>query len=476
MMNVTGMTRRAFTWGMAAAAAALAAEADDLCRLTLEEASERVRRKQISSEELTEACLQRIDRLNPRLNAFITVTRDEAVAQARELDAELRGGRWRGPLHGIPVALKDLIDTAGIRTTAGSAQYKNRVPSEDAAVVRRLKTAGAVLAGKTNLDEFAYNYTAETSHFGPSRNPWDPKRSPGGSSGGSAVAVAAGMCFAALGSDTGGSIRLPAALCGVTGFKPSYGRVSTEGAAPLAWSLDHIGPFARTARDAELVYDAIAKGSARGGVPRINSLRLGAPRKIFYEGLDGEVERLVADALRTLGGLTAGVRDVKLPPLPMSPDAPDLPLTYLRIIAAEAHTFHEDMMKQNPDLYHPGTRKSIELSTGLSLADYIRARLEMDRLRAGSAALFDGVELLVTPAAPAPAFEFGSPAGLVFLRNSAPWNLYGLPSIVVPCGFTGADLPVGLQITGPAGHDYTVLAAAAGFQGATDWHKRRPPV
>ena len=470
------MTRRSFTSGIAATAAAFAVEKDDPCWLTLEEAAERVRRKQVSCVALTRACLDRIEKLNPRLNACITVTGDSALAQARELDAELRAGHWRGPLHGIPIALKDLIDTAGVRTTAGSAHYKDRVPREDAAVVLRLKSAGAVVAAKANLDEFAYNYTAETSYFGPSRNPWDPKRSPGGSSGGSAVAVAAGMCFAALGSDTGGSIRLPAALCGVTGFKPTYGAVSTEGVAPLAWSLDHIGPFARTARDAELVFQAIANGSAPTGAPRVNSLRLGAPRLPYYEGLDREVEQLVADALRKLGEVTSGVRDVKLPPLPMAPDAPDLPLTYLRIIAAEARTFHEGMMRRNPDLYHPGTRKTIGLSDGLSMTDYVRARLEMDRLRAGAAALFDGVELLVTPAAPGPAFEFGSPAGLVFLRNTAPWNLYGLPSIVIPCGFTKSNLPVGIQITGPAGSDGAVLAAAAAYQAVTDWHRRRPPV
>jgi aspartyl-tRNA(Asn)/glutamyl-tRNA(Gln) amidotransferase subunit A len=282
------------------------------------------------------------------------------------------------------------------------------------------------------------------------------------------------MCFAALGSDTGGSIRLPAALCGVTGFKPGYGVVSVEGATPLAWSLDHIGPFARTARGARLVFDAIASGSAPGGVPRVSTLRVGAPRAMFYEGLDAEVERIVAEALKTFGGVTTGVRDVTLPPLPASPEAPDLPLTYVHIIAAEARTFHQDMLKRSPASYHPRTHKTLGLSPGITTEDYIRARLDLDHRRANSAALFDGIELLVTPAAPGPAFELGSPAGLVFLRNSAPWNLYGLPSVAIPCGFTKAGLPVGLQITGPAGSDHTVLAAAATYQEATGWHRRQP--
>jgi aspartyl-tRNA(Asn)/glutamyl-tRNA(Gln) amidotransferase subunit A len=252
--------------------------------------------------------------------------------------------------------------------------------------------------------------------------------------------------------------------------------VSTEGAAPLAWSLDHIGPFARTARDAALVFDAIATGSAPAGVPNVKPLRLGAPRAPYYEGLDPEAERIIADALEALGKLTAGVRDVKLPALAAGSDLPALPQTYLQIITAEAYAFHEDMLKREPGRYHPGTRKSIEGGAAVSAAAYIGARREMDRLRAASAMLFDNVEVLVTPGAPAAAFELGKPGGLVFLRNTAPWNLYGLPAITVPCGFTRAGLPVGIQFTGPAANDRTVLALAAAYQNATDWHTRRPPV
>jgi aspartyl-tRNA(Asn)/glutamyl-tRNA(Gln) amidotransferase subunit A len=325
------------------------------------------------------------------------------------------------------------------------------------------------------MDEFAYNYTAETSFFGPSRNPWDTKRSPGGSSGGSAVAVAAGMCLAALGSDTGGSIRLPAALCGITGFKPTYGRVSTQGAAPLAWSLDHIGPMCRSARDAALVLDAMADNSLPF-VKSVKSLRIGVPRALYWDGVHADVQRSVTEALKVLGRLTAGVADVQLPALPPAPEVPDLPLPYIRIITAEAYAFHEEMLKRAPGNYHPGTRKSIENGAAVTTTQYIRAVQEMKERRARSNELFKGADLLVMPSAPAPAFRFGDPAGLIFLRNFAPWNLYGLPAISIPCGMSADGLPIGLQIVGPAERDDLVLALAAEYQRATDWHKRRPAV
>jgi aspartyl-tRNA(Asn)/glutamyl-tRNA(Gln) amidotransferase subunit A len=349
-----------------------------------------------------------------------------------------------------------------------------RVPSTDADVVRKLKEAGAIVLGKLNMDEFAYNFTAETSAFGVSRNPWDVRRSPGGSSGGSAVAVAAGMCFAALGSDTGGSIRLPAAFCGITGFKPTYGAVSAAGVAPLAWSLDHVGPMCRSARDAAILMGALSGQPVRETAVNVRALRIGAPRTPFYEGIDAEAEKAVAGATGLLGGMTSGVRDVALPPLAASRDVPDLPDVYLRIIWAEAYTFHQEMLKSRPDLYDANTRASIERGATVGVADYIRARQEMDRLRAESKRWFAEADLLLTPTAPAAAFVFGE-RRLVFLRNTAPWNLLGLPAISVPCGFTSGGMPVGLQITGPAGGDSAVLALAAAYQKRTDWRLRRPP-
>ncbi len=231
---------------------------DRMIDISISEAAELLRQKKISPVDLATACLDRIERLNPVLNAFITVIHESALAQARVAEDEIQHGKWRGPLHGIPIGLKDLIDTAGVRTTCGSALFADRVPTEDADVVQRLKRAGAVLLGKQNLQEFAYGGTSASSHFGAVHNPWNPKHIAGGSSGGSAAAVATGMCFGAIGSDTGGSIREPAAFCGVVGLKPTYGRVSTRGVFPLSWSLDHIGPICRNVRDAALMLEVIA--------------------------------------------------------------------------------------------------------------------------------------------------------------------------------------------------------------------------
>ena len=446
----------------------------DLIKLTIPEAAELIRRRKLSPVDLTRACLSRINQLNPLLNAFITVTEELALSQAKVLESELRSSGPRSPLHGIPIALKDLIDTAGVRTTAGSALWADRVPTADAAVTKRLMAAGAVLVGKTNLDEFAYNFTSETSHFGPIRNPWDTRRSPGGSSGGSAVAVASGMCFAALGSDTGGSIRLPAALCGITGFKPTYGRVQTDGVAPLAWSLDHVGPMCRSAREAGMVLDTISGGTNKAPAGTLRELRLGIPRKPYYEEIDSDTEKAIEDAMVLLARITSGSRDVELPALPTFEQWPDLPRTYSVIISAEAYAFHRDSLARRPDSYHPDTRRNLEGGAGIKAADYIEARRDMDSLRAGSTELFAKAEILVTPAAPAPAFELGSAAGLVFLRNCAPWNLYGLPSISVPCGFSSGGLPTGLQLTGAPGSDGLLLALASAYQSQTGWHTRHP--
>jgi aspartyl-tRNA(Asn)/glutamyl-tRNA(Gln) amidotransferase subunit A len=448
--------------------------ADDLLRLTIPEAAELLHRRKLSPVDLTSASLARIEKLNPLLNAFITVTAEQALSQARRLEAELRSRGPRSVLHGIPIALKDLIDTRGVRTTAGSALWADRIPAEDAEVVRRLEAAGAVLVGKCNMDEFAYNFTSETSHFGPIQNPWKAQFSPGGSSGGSAAAVASGMCFAALGSDTGGSIRLPAALCGITGMKPTYGRVSTDGVAPLSWSLDHVGPMCRSAREAAAILEVIGAGAPRAPVRRLRELRLGIPRKPYFARIHPEAEQAVLGALRVLASVTAGAEEIELPTLPAFEKWQDLPKSYAIIISAEAYTFHRGMLTKHPERYHPATRRSLDGGAAIPAADYIEARRDMDLLRGQSNRLFAEADILITPTAPAPAFELGKPASLVFLRNCAPWNLYGLPSISVPCGFSGEGLPVGLQLTGRAGSDALLLALASAYQAETDWHSRRP--
>lgn len=438
---------------------------------TITEAAALIRAGKLTPLELINACLARVERLQPRLNAFITVLAESARRRAGELR---RAAAARQPLHGIPIALKDLYDTAAVPTTAASAHWRTRIPSTDAGVTRRLLDAGAVFTGKANMDEFAYNFTSETSAFGPSRNPWNPACSPGGSSGGSAIAVAAAMSLAAMGSDTGGSIRLPASFCGITGYKPTYGLVPLDGAAPLSWSLDHAGPMTRTALDAALLHGVLAAQPLT--LASAKPLRIGIPRDPYCTGLDPDVERALNAAAATLRRLCRDVRDVTLPALPLSPGSP-LPLTYSTIIFAEAHAFHRQMLAGNPSSYHPGTRASIELGRPIDSATYILARREMERLRANAAAeLFRDADLLLTPTAPGPAFPLGSKPSLAFLRNTAPWNLYGLPTIAIPCGFSATGLPIGLQLTGRPNADTQVLSAAAAFQAETDFHLRRPPV
>ena len=443
----------------------------DPADLTLSEAAALVRARKLTPVELTQACLKKIDGLNSRLNAFITVLGDQALEQARSLQPSAATGQ---PLHGIPIAIKDLYDTAGVRTTAASAQWRDRVPESDATVVRRLRAAGGVLVGKTNLDEFAYNFTSETSVFGAGHNPWKSEYSPGGSSGGSAIAVASGMCLAALGSDTGGSIRLPAAFCGITGYKPTYGRVPTDGVAPLAWSLDHVGPMTRTAQDGALVHSVLAEHPMP--LQPARDLRVGLVHEPYWQQIDPDVERAMTAAVETLRRVSSTVRDVKPEPLPTDP-ASALPTAYRTIIFSEAFAFHRSMLERHPERYHAGTRGTLELGRPISAAEYIIQRREMERLRAAAGAiLFQDVDVLITPTAPGPAFKLGSQPSLVFLRNTAPWNLYGLPTISIPCGFSRNGLPIGLQITGRPDQDSLIFSLAVAFQMESDFHRRRPPL
>jgi Asp-tRNA(Asn)/Glu-tRNA(Gln) amidotransferase A subunit family amidase len=429
------------------------------------EAAEALRSRKISPVELTRDCLDRITALNPVLNAFITVTADRALEQAHAAEAEILRGNWRGPLHGIPIGLKDIIDTAGILTTAASNLYKHRIPIRDAEVVGRLEQAGAVFLGKQNLHEFAYGGSSMISAYGEVHNPWNPKHIAGGSSGGSAAAVAAGLGFAAIGTDTAGSIREPAALCGVVGLKPTYGRVSAQGVIPLSESLDHVGPIAGNVTDATVLFRALAEGD---GVPPEDflgiwdrskiSLRVGVPRAFFYEGLHPEVMQAVETALLVITSLGAELLDIAL--------TPDNDRT---VQAAESYAFHAANVAKTPELYQPETLRRIKTGESISPQDYQRKLADLKVEREKIRAIFEAVDLIVTPTTPAPASKIADlqqnpellrPHELILLRNTRPFNVWGLPAISIPCGLTKAGLPIGLQIAGPPNREDLVLQFA----------------
>src|SRR5580693_2842243 len=455
---------------------------------SIQETGELLRRREVSPVELTKNCLAQIEKLNSTLNAFITVTSDSALAQAHEAEEEILHGNWRGPLHGIPLALKDLIDTAGIRTTAASAVFKDRIPEEDAEVVRPLKDAGVIFLGKQNLHEFAYGGSSMISYYGEVHNPWDPAHIAGGSSGGSAAAVAAGLGFGAIGTDTAGSVREPAAQCGLVGIKPTFGRVSTRGVIPLSSSLDHVGPIARTVSDVAVLLQAIAgfdpedKKSSDIPVPdylaalqvETKKLRIGIPRKFFYEDLDSEVAAGVELALALLKNLGCDIREVCL----------EIP-TDRTLQAAESYALHHEFVGKNPELYQPETLRRIRSGENVSEAQLEAARQDLTKARSEIQNVFSNLDFLVTPAVPIPAPQLAElkqnpdllrPRELVLLRNTRPFNVWGLPAISVPCGFTRSGLPIGLQIAGPHWREDLVLRLAHAYEQATAWHKRNCPL
>jgi aspartyl-tRNA(Asn)/glutamyl-tRNA(Gln) amidotransferase subunit A len=446
-----------------------------------------LRNKSISPVELTKACLARIEKLNPTLNAFVTLTADAAVAQAREAEAEIQRGNCRGPLHGVPIGIKDLIDTAGIRTTAASALFRDRIPTEDAEVVRRVKDAGAVLLGKQNLHEFAYGGSSMVSYFGEVHNPWDPAYIAGGSSGGSAAAVAAGLGYAALGTDTAGSIREPAALCGVVGLKPTYGRVSVRGVIPLSVSLDHVGPITRTVADAAVILQAIAgfdaKDSRSADVPVPDCLsgmrektlrRIGVPRTFFFDDLDSEVDSALKQALSVLALMRLDIRDIELPVL-----------TDRKLQSAESYAYHAEFVARSPELYQPETLRRIRTGANISQESISERRRELEQVRREIGEIFEKVDLLVTATTPIPAPSVTElkeyperlrTRELLLLRNTRPANVWGLPAISIPCGFTQTGLPIGLQIIGPRWGEVKVLQLADAYEQATAWHKSVPKI
>ncbi|MDP9159740.1 MAG: amidase [Acidobacteriota bacterium] len=445
-----------------------------------------LRTRAISSDEITKDCLSRIEKLNPTLNAFITITPDSALVQAQLADAEIRKGKWLGPLHGIPLALKDLIDTAGVRTTAASELFKDRIPKQDAEIVECLKNSGAVLLGKQNLHEFAYGGSSMISYFGAVRNAWNPECIAGGSSGGSATAVAAGLCYGAIGTDTAGSVREPASLCGVVGLKPTYGRVSARGVIPLSQSLDHVGPITRNVSDAAVIFQTIS--NAGGNEPadtnwlldqnsdvikkKVRKFRIGIPRHFFYDDMDSEVASAVEEAIRVLAMIVMDTLEIEVA---VSTDR--------TLQAGEAYEYHRESARKDPNLYQPETLRRIFTGENVTAAEIEKHRSELRQTRHDINRVFDNVDLLVTPTTPIPAPtiseletnpELLRPREIILLRNTRPVNVWGLPAISIPCGFTRAGLPIGMQIIGPPWGESRVLQLAHAFEQATDWHLRRP--
>ena len=463
----------------------------ELAFLSIEQAARLLRRKEISPVDLVEASLARIERWNPAVNAFITVLAEPARHQARVAEREMRRGKLRGPLHGIPVSLKDLFWTRGIRTTAGSKILSDFVPTKDSAVAVALARAGTILLGKTNMHEFAYGITNESPHFGPVHNPWALDRVSGGSSGGSVAGVATGMGFASVGSDTGGSIRVPSALCGIVGLKPTFGLVSVEGTIPLAVSFDHAGPVARSVTDVCIMLEAIAgkypKGETRPGYKTLRKsrprrIRLGLPQHFYFERLDGEVRSLVEAAVKTLASaLRARVKEV---PLARLAGAVDDATT---LLVAEASYYHEShgYYPARAGEYGDDVRGHLAWGHNLRAVDYLRG-VEMRReVEVDFQEAFEQVDILVAPTTPIPAPRIGasevrlegereSTVRAELLRLTRPANLAGLPAVSIPCGFTREGLPVGLQLIGPKWGEARLLAVALAYEEATEWHNRHP--
>ncbi len=475
-----------------AAAALPTAEQDSLARLTLAEAAAQVRSGKTTSLALTEAMLARIETYDPKLDAYITVMKTQALAQALALDAEAKAGKFRGPLHGVPLALKDNVDTTNARTTGGSALFAERMPAEDAPIVTRMVAAGAVIIGKTNLQEFAMG-GGESSYWGPSRNPWNLAHNTGGSSSGSGAAVSAFLAYGAIGTDTGGSIRMPASFSGIVGHKPTYGLVPIRGIIPLRVSMDHAGPMTRTVEDSAIMlnvlagYDQLDITSAEAAPKEdyvaalnqpVKGFKLGLPVG-YFDYLDPEVKTAFEAALVVLDQLTSGSKEMTLP-------AAERPLAG----SAETYAWHEDYVKSSANLYQLPQRRRLEAMAkdgGGTASDYVKGMWQFQLLRRtiGDHFAKAGVDLVVVPTnriLPPKLDDLitraysTNPADPWVTSNCWPFNLFGLPSISVPCGFSKDGLPIGLLISGPRFSDGKVLALAHAYEKATEWHKKQPPL
>ncbi len=464
---------------------------DDLTELTIAEAAAALEHRRISASELTEAYLARISRLQPMVNAYITVTAARAREDAKRADADIAGGGYRGPLHGIPIGLKDLYDTAGILTTAGSKILATNVPAEDCTVARKLRESGSVLLGKTLTHEFAWGATSNNPHYGPCRNPWDTDRVPGGSSGGSGAAIVAGMAAGTLGTDTGGSIRIPAAMCGCVGFKPTFGRVSKQGVAMMSWEMDHPGPITKTVEDAAIMLQAIAGydpadfATVRTPVPDfraemragVRGLRVGVPRGYFFDLLDPEVRSSVEAAIGTLRTLGAEVIDAD----------PGFTREQIHeawaIVYAESQEFHGPNFEMRKADFGEDLQAVLSIPVPDARGQAARMRLKYV-VTEGLRRVLDTVDVLVTPTSMRTAPIIGEEPVLVdgmqiavggaLASLTMPFNVSGLPALAMPCGFDSQGLPVSLQIVGRPFDESTVIRTAWAYEQATGWHRRRP--
>jgi aspartyl-tRNA(Asn)/glutamyl-tRNA(Gln) amidotransferase subunit A len=469
-------------------------DALELCYLSAGELSRLIQRREVSPVEVIDAHLARIEATDGALNSFITLLPERARAAARQAEAQIRSGNYRGPLHGIPVGLKDLFNTGGVRTTSGSRIFDNFIPEQDCTVAARFQQAGAILLGKLNMHQFAYGPTGENPDYGHMHNPWNPELVTGGSSGGSGSAAAAGQCTITMGSDTGGSIRIPAALCGIVGLKPTYGLVSRHGLTPLSWCMDHPGPMVRTVEDAALTMNVIAGydpndvASARIEVPdyttaltgEVRGLRIGVPREYFEAPLDPQVAEAVQKAINLLGELGATVTEVSFPMFKYSPAISGT------ILMAEAAAYHRELLARDGDKLYPPVRLRLEAGLFISAADYLKAQQARSQFDREARRLLNDVDLLAGPTEPITAPKLlatevqvgkqtvGTTAALT--QYTRPYNITGFPAISIPCGFSDEGLPIGLQLAGRPFDEPTVLRAAYAYEQASDWRQRRPPI
>jgi len=466
--------------------------ANELCFLSISQLAEQIKTRTVSPVEATRAYLDRIQALDAKLNSYITVTAERALQEARTAEEQIRSGTYLGPLHGVPLAHKDIIATKGIKTTCASKVLKDAVPDYDATVIERLRAAGSILLGKLNMNEFAT--ITPSPYFGRVNNPWNLAHNPGGSSSGSGVAVAAGLCAGSLGTDTGGSIRIPAAFCGIVGLKATHGRISLFGVTPLSWSLDHVGPMTRTVKDAALMLQALAGhnahdlGASEAPVSDyttkltgdIKGLRLGIPARFFPDYTDPEVKNAFAAAVKVLIGLGAQVEEITLPSLDEAWPTAQV------IMNGEANVWHEPYLQTQAEDYAPQVRKFLERGKPTLATDYVKAQRAKARLRQEMLTALAGVDVLLTPGELIPPLPHDARSATIngrevslmaaLISATCPFNLTGQPALTLPCGFTTSGLPIALQIVGKPFDETTVLRVGHAYEVHTPWHERRPSV